>query len=426
MRVLTTSLCYPTTAHPDQGVFIQRRAVALANRSSIDVSVVAPQLWCPLLRRTPTAMDQAWPLPAAYPNMPSVPVLGWATDGLAFGHTLEQYIRRCGGASRFDLIDAHFVYPDGVGAWLAGRKLGIPVAVTVRGKIVSLSKKALRRMQIAKMLRGVDARIAVSSSLAGWVRRVGGDDLDVDVVPNGVDPGTFCPTDRAAARNQLGWNANARYLLAVGHLQRVKGFDRIVSAMPEIRARLGDVRLVLAGSRRGEWLFRHQLRKLISMCGGAPAVTFTGPVPAEKLNVMYNAADLVVNVSRSEGWNNAIAEALAAGTPVVATDVGGNAEQICSPQLGRVVADDNRTALVDGIADALGSQWNRVLISAHGGARTWNVVARETQAVFERVLATRAAPATDTSTRVRLFGMSLNTAGMAMTRPAGPALEVNR
>jgi glycosyltransferase involved in cell wall biosynthesis len=344
----------------------------------------------------------------------SIPVLGWATDGVAFGHALERYIISREKPSAVDLIDAHFVYPDGVGAWLAGRRLGIPVAVTVRGKIVSLSHKAIRKMQIARMLRGVDARIAVSQSLADWVHRIGGSDLSVDVIPNGAEPATFHPVDRDHVRAELGWDANAKYLLAVGHMQKVKGFDRIVTVMPELRARLGDVRLVLAGSTRGEWSFRRRMRRLIARCGGSPAVTFVGPASAERLNLMYNAADLFVNISRSEGWNNAISESLAAGTPVVAFDVGGNAEQICSPQLGSIVPDGDEATLVRTIVASLGASWNRTLIAAHGGARGWPQVAGEVQAVFDRVLQARAAAAGQAA-RMRLFGHYLSPADILTT-----------
>jgi glycosyltransferase involved in cell wall biosynthesis len=416
MRILTTTLCYPTPGHPDQGIFVQRRAAALAERETNRVQVVAPRPWCPILRRGPAVPDQAWPLAASHPAMASVPVLGWALDGLAFGRALTGFVRNSGGPARFDLIDAHFEYPDGVGAWLAGRRFGLPVSVTVRGKIVSLSRKALRRAQIAAMLRGVDARIAVSRSLAGWVRRVAGRDLEVDVIPNGVDPAAFFPMDRGQARLQLGWEPGPRYLLAVGHLQKVKGFDRLVSVLPEIRMRLGDVRLVLAGSRRGEWWFRHRLQRLLGMCGGSPAVEFVGPVAPDRLNVMYSAADLVVNTSRSEGWNNAIAESLAAGTPVVAYDVGGNAEQICSPHLGRIVADGDAAGLADAVEASLTCEWNRVLIAARGGARGWNQVAREVEAVFTRVLQARASRL---PSRPRLFGSELSARDLLATDQTG-------
>lgn len=401
MRLVTTTMCYPTPAEPDQGVFVQRRALALARRAGVDLRVISPQPWCPALRVSPPFARQTGPLPASYPRMLSVPVLGWACDGLAYARSLKRAMameqRRSG--QRFDLIDAHFEYPDGVGAWLAGRALGIPVAVTVRGKIVSLSRRAIRRMQIAAMLRGVDARIAVSKSLAEWVHRIGGSDLAVEVVPNGIDQAVFHPQDHLEAKSTLGWDVNARYVLAVGHLQRLKGFDRLVEIIPGVRDVHGDARLILAGSRRGERVFRVQLEQAIARVnagtqrGPAPIIQFVGPVSSDRLNMMYNAADLLASASRSEGWNNAISEALAAGTPVVATNVGGNREQVCSDDLGTIVPDGDLDALKRAIIDGLTRRWNRPAIAAHGGQRTHDRVADEVLAVFNRIVAPRSVSA---------------------------------
>lgn len=395
MNVLTTTLCYPTPSHPDQGVFVQRRAEALARRPGVSLSVVSPQPWCPLLRHCERIEPQSEPLSAMYPRLFSIPMLGWATDGAAYARILSRVVarRRRAGLPPVDLIDAHFVYPEGVGAWLAGRRLGIPVVVTVRGKIVRLSRRAIRRMQIAAMLRGVDARIAVSRSLVGWVHRVGGGDLNVDVVPNGIRPDVYRLVDRQWARIALGWHQTAKYVLAVGHLQRLKGFDRLVAVLPALREALGDVRLILVGSRRGEWWFARRVRRMIERCNreaGTTCVNFVGPVGGEQLNLLYNAADVMVNSSRSEGWNNAISEALGAGTPVVATNVGGNPEQIRSGELGIVVPDGDMDALAGALRSALVRSWNRPRIASLCGTRTWTHVAEEVHAVFDRVLAARA------------------------------------
>lgn len=393
MKVLTTTLCYPTPAQLDQGVFVQRRAAAVAQLDGVRVDVVAPQLWCPLFRRCQLPAEQAAPLRTIYPQMFSVPLLGRLTDGLSFARTLTAVIEREQAANRgdYDLIDAHFEYPDGVGAWLAGRKLGIPVAVTVRGKIVALSSRAIRRLQIRAMLRGAAARIAVSESLAGWVRRVAGNDLRVDVIPNGVDAATFHWVDRGRARSILGWDAERKYVLSVGHAQWLKGFDRLVEVWPAVRMALGDVRLVLVGSRRGERSFQRRLRRMINDCnalagidGAGPCVQLLGPLTAQDLNLMYNAADVMALASRSEGWCNAISESLATGTPVVATDVGGNGEQICSPDLGRLVPSGDSNALTEAIIESLTYPWNRPGIAHHGTSRSWSHVAREVLAVFER------------------------------------------
>lgn len=388
MNIVSTTLCYPTLTQPDRGVFVARRTAALAARDGVSVRVVSPRLFCPLLRRRDVA-PAAGHVPAERPRMFSVPVLGWGLDGLSYARTLERAIRTAG--EPVDVIDAHFEYPDGVGAWLAGRRLGVSVVVTVRGKIVSLSRKALRRMQIAAMLRGVAARIAVSRSLADWVRRIGGQDLAVEVIPNGVDADVFHPIARDTARRILGWNQLARYILSVGHQQWVKGFDRLLECVPAIRAACPDARFVFVGSARGERWFRRRLATLAATCKaiapGAKLVSFVPPVSPEELNRMYSAADVVVNSSRSEGWCNAISEALAVGTPVVATNVGGNAEQVCRDELGTIVPDGDHDALASAILTALDRRWDRDVIRAHGASRSWAQVAVETHAVLARVVA---------------------------------------
>ncbi len=388
MRVLSATLCYPAADAPEEGIFVQRRLVALARRYPVDVRVVAPRLRCPLLRSRRPQDPVGEPLKACYPSMPSVPLLGRLTDGMAFARCLQRAIL-AGGEWRPDLLDAHFEYPDGVGAWLAGRRMRIPVVVTVRGKIEALSRRTIRRLQIRAMLRGVDAIIAVSRSLARRVHAVAGSDVGVQVIPNGVDATVFAPCDRAAARAALGWCESARYLLAVGHLQRVKGFDRAVAALPAVRAALGDVRLILAGSTRGEPGFKRRLRRLMVACGGPPAVSFAGPVPTGRLRLMYAAADVLVCPSRSEGWCNAVAEALACGTPVVATAVGGNPEQLDDPILGTLVENDDPETLAGAMVDALRRAWDRPSIAARGAARDWGRVADEVYGVFRRVLADR-------------------------------------
>jgi glycosyltransferase involved in cell wall biosynthesis len=127
----------------------------------------------------------------------------------------------------------------------------------------------------------------------------------------------------------------------------------------------------------------------INRAAGYTCVSFVGPQPSERLNLMYNAADVFVNSARSEGWCNAINEALAVGTPVVATDVGGNREQVHSPGLGLIVPEGDSDALADGVIAALDRRWDRSSIAAAAARRTWHQVACEVEAVFERVLAGR-------------------------------------
>ena len=115
-------------------------------------------------------------------------------------------------------------------------------------------------------------------------------------------------------------------------------------------------------------------------------MTLMGRVEPERVATLLNAADLFVLASRSEGWCNAIVEALACGCPVVATDVGGNREIVTGPALGRLVPFGDSDALVEAICAALTQDWDRDRIAEAGGRRDWQQVARECVDVFQSVL----------------------------------------
>ncbi len=290
---------------------------------------------------------------------------------------------------RPDLLDAHFEWPDGPAAVRAGRQLGLPVVVTLRGKIVSHSRYRLRRAQMRQMLRQADARIAVSRDLADQAAALAGDDHFVHVIPNGVDTRRFRLQDRVATRAALGLNPDTRYLISVGHLQELKGFHRLVEILPQIRAVCGDVRLLLVGGDAGEPDYARRLDALIDALHVAPHVQRLGRLAPDLTAQYLAAADLFALASRSEGWCNAIHESLACGTPVIATDVGGNLELVRTDEDGRLVPFGDRTALCDAILRGLRVAWPRERIAARAASRTWDDVAREVQAVFTDVLERR-------------------------------------
>jgi glycosyltransferase involved in cell wall biosynthesis len=380
-------MCYPDANQRDKGIFVHRRAMAVARQAGVELSVVSPQPYVPLLRPKRQTCSADTALQADYPPMLSIPVLSWITDGQVYSRVLQQAIKA--RQQKFDLIDAHFAYPDGVGAWHAARRTGLPVAVTLRGKLVRMSRCIVQRRQIARMLRDVDVLFSVSQSLATLACEVAETSLRTHVIPNGIDSRCFHAMDRQEARSTLGWDADAKYVLAVGHLQRIKGFDRIVRAVEAAAQQVGQIHLILAGSERGERDFKRELWMLINRVnertrsGSQPLVHFVGPTEPTILNRMYNAADLFVNASHLEGWCNAISEALAVGTPVVATDVGGNAEQITDARFGYVVPDGDESALCQAICRSLDQRWDHAGIAEAKGQRSWDDVGCEVLGILE-------------------------------------------
>jgi glycosyltransferase involved in cell wall biosynthesis len=415
MRVVSTTLCYPHPARPTQGIFVWRRLREI-NRL-VPVKVIAPVLWFPGRRGGNAGSECRDDQSAEWDRVPQVvrprmfylPGVLKRLDAAFYARAFRAGLAEEGRV----LIDAHFEWPDGVGAWRVAKERQLPFVCTLRGKLVSQIRHPAKRRMIREMLLGADALIAVSRSLAELANEVAGRDLGVRVIPNGIDPALFHRTaspsanlPSAEARAACGWSNDAKYAVCVGHVQELKGFHNLVEAWPEVRRRIGDARLILVGGSVGEAAYERALRSRIERvctdsgtCGTAVSavetqaerpchrpIVLAGRVPPERVATMLNAADLFVLASRSEGWCNAIAEALACGCPVVATDVGGNREIVGEPRLGRLVPPGDREALADGICRGLAAAWDREQIATIGGRRDWQQVARECVDVFEETL----------------------------------------
>lgn len=331
-------------------------------------------------------------------------------DAQFYAEALERQLASDARLATPDLIDAHFVWPDGVGAWLVARRRGLPFVCTLRGKLVSQIRQASKRRQIVDMLLDADALIAVSTSLAELARRVTGKQLKIHVIPNGVDAQQFfleealtgnaehsdSTTSQCVRATKLldelscATNTEIRHVVSVGHLQHLKGFHRLIDVWPAVCRRAGPAQLILVGGSTGEAHYEAQLFQAADIAnarigGNPPAIVFAGQLPPDDLRRVLNCADLFALASTSEGWCNSIAEALACGCPVVATDVGGNREQILHADLGALVPLHERAALIDALCGSLNRDWDRRAIAKHGQRRNWSDVAAQCVDVYKRV-----------------------------------------
>lgn len=394
MRVLTFTRLWPNAMMPNHGVFIEERMRRVAALPEVEVEAVAPVPWFP-----PLPGPDRWAkfakvprrevrhgIAAEHPRYALLPHLSAGLHGRALVAGSWSTVRRMHRTRPFDLIDAHFLHPDGFAAVELGRRLGIPVVLSARGSDAHLhADEPGMRGLLAPTIAAAAMLIAVSRPIAERLVELGAVPERIAVVPNGVDASLFHPHPAGgeAVRKHVGCASGERLVVCVGRLERVKGHDVLLEALG-VLARAVRVRLVIVGD--GER--RDELERLAIRRGVADRVLFTGSVPHDTLSAWYSAADVFCLPSRSEGHPNSLVEALACGVPAVASAVGA-AGEVLSPECGLLVPPEDPAALAAALAAALTRSWDRTRVRARVAGRSWERVAQSVFAVFEEALRVR-------------------------------------
>lgn len=319
-----------------------------------------------------------------HPRYFMTPKVGMSLYGMKMFLSVLSAVRRIQNNFDFDVIDAHYVYPDGFAGVLLGQCFRKPVVVSARGTDINLFQKfPLIRRLLQYALHRAHQAIAVSQSLGEEILRLGISEKKLTVIPNGVDIEKFCPAPKEQARKKISLPLNNKIILSVGHLTSNKGFDLLVKALKILsgESREEDLRLVIVG----EGSTRKELEQLISSLQLDGRVHLVGAIPHQELYLWYSAADLFCLASAKEGWPNVLLESLACGTPVVATDTGGIPEIIRSDTVG-LLTKRNEEEFAKIISIALKTDWNRTEIIQYARQHTWDKVARSVYDVFQSAL----------------------------------------
>ena len=380
MRVLSFSYCFPNHAQPTWGIFVAQRLEALARR--VDLQVVSPVPVCPPLtsfRPSPGPVRDTWRGLKVYrPRFWYVPKLFKSADARLYARGLRRRLRRLVAEWRPDMLDAHFIWPDGVAVGLLARELGVPYSVTLRGKIYPCLDVPSQRRQCCEALQNAAAVVSVSDPMAVVARELGAAPERVHVVPNGVDTNMFRPVDRRQARRRIGLDHGGPLLATVGHLGRRKGHHEVIQALSHLDE---SVRLVLVGGDRAGGADTRALQRCIDRWGVRDRVLLAGVQPHEEIPLYLGAADVSVLASYREGCPNVVLESLACGRPVVATAVGTVPKQITDGVNGYVVPVRDPDRLAVALRTALGRDWDcDALASAVTG---WDRVAEEVHNIWQ-------------------------------------------
>lgn len=243
---------------------------------------------------------------------------------------------------RYDLIHSHYWLSGRVALWLANR-WGVPHVTMFHTLGEAKNRARLGERETTNRIESERRIIAAADHIvAGSVqekqlmmRVYDARPHRVSVIPPGVDLSRFRPGDRRRARRALGLG-NERIILFVGRLEPLKGIDILLQALPRIEHR-GPLRLLIAGGDPSGDPERARLERLTADLGISDQVTFLGPVEHSKLPELYRAADVCVVPSYYESFGLVAVEALACGTPVIASRVGGLIGTVADGETGFLI-----------------------------------------------------------------------------------------
>jgi D-inositol-3-phosphate glycosyltransferase len=297
---------------------------------------------------------------AAGPEAPMARERAWAH--------LDEFVDRVdgwrlAGGVEYDLVHSHY-WLSGVAALALRERWDVPVVhmshtlgrlknAVARGP--AELEPAIRLGEEARLIAAVDRLVAANVvERRHLIRYYEADPARIAVVPCGVDTALFTPGDAAAARRRLGLDASP-LLVYVGRLAPIKGLVTLLDAMARLRERGRRVRLLVIGGEADEPRDGHEvdLRRHVARLRLGDGVSFVGHQPQPALRDFYVAADAAVLPSYYESFGMMALEAMACGTPVIASRVGG---------LTTTVRDGVTGVLVpDGDADVLADQIDRLL-----------------------------------------------------------------
>lgn len=386
MRILTFTTLYPSVVRPIHGIFVETRLRKLVESGAVTARVVAPCPWFPfssdrfgqysVFGRTPR-VEMRYGLHIDHPRYALISKIGMSLAPLTlFAGTLPLLRWQIRTGHDFDLIDAHYFYPDGVAAVMLGRALRKPVVITARGDDLDLiSTYRVPRQWIRWAAEHADGLITVSSGLKRKLEALGSPPEKIRMLRNGVDLTKFQPHDRESARSAAGFTRPT--LLAVGNLVPKKRHILLVEAL----AHLPSLDLAIVGNGPERPKIEARAREL----GIQDRLLLLGRKPQEALPLLYSAADLLVHPSSREGWPNVLLESMACGTAVVVAPFPGVKDIVAASEAGRILREATPSCIARTIQDLLAAGPSRAATRRYAEGFDWQDTTAGQIELFERI-----------------------------------------
>ncbi|MCG7344291.1 glycosyltransferase [Sporosarcina sp. ACRSL] len=357
-RIAVFSNMYPSEKHPTFGIFVKNQ-VELLRSKGIEVDLIA--------------IDE--------PGKGKVATLkkyvAWFLKSIGFLLKNKNHI---------SLTHAHYAFPTGVLSLIGKRLFGIPYVVTVHGG--DIDKMAAKSARIAnytrKVLQGADTVIVVGERLKqDVITKFGVKEEHVHVMSMGVNTDIFKPMPKEEARQQLDIPSNEKLLLYVGNMIEAKGVLDLVDAFETVQKAHPNASLHFIGSSKDENFMERFKTRLQS---DNHKITHQEPLSQQRIAKWIAAADVFVLPSHHEGFGLVALEAMAVGTTVVGSDVGG-LSFLLGNEAGILVEPRNPDSLAAGLQQALEepSDTRKTIAEETVAKHTYHVIAERLMAIYDAV-----------------------------------------
>ncbi len=367
MRVAVLAHSFPRFPGDGHGTFVKSLSEALARRGH-RVWAVIP--FDPAIRSDPRTPLTVRPFRYVWPDrchrlgysrtlQRDLGLKLWAlAESPLYFACAERALARLVRSEGIDLIHAHWILPNGYVAARVARATGVPYVVTLHGSDVFMAERNRLFSALARRaLAGAAHVTSCSAELSARLLAVAGEEhaSKVVLVPNGTERSAARAGAGRADAGAAGMPAGCRPVVAVGRLVDKKGFRHLLDAAPRILERVPEARIVLGGGGPLERPLREQARRL----GIEDAVVFTGALDHGRALELLAGAEVVVMPSVRDPRGNVdglpivVLEAMAAGRPVVASDVSGLPLAIEDGRTGLLVPAGRPEAIADAVVALL-------------------------------------------------------------------------
>ena len=393
-RVLVLSRAYPNSVLSGLGLWVKRLVQECSETS--DLKIISPVPYCPPLhgfeeytrfrrvvrRNSENGVEVFHPRFVVGPGQMLYP-----TEAVSYYLGVRRQIDEIRKTFEFDIIHAHFSYPDGVAAALLGRRYGVPVVVTEHApwKPNWMDKSAIVRRQSVWAAGRAVFQIAVSRSVRDTIAHFTGDPSKIRVIHCGVDGDAFAATEDHGTRRP-------DQILFVGFINFNKGIDVLLEAMRGVVARRPSAKLVLVGGGfyHNTKMQEQRLRVLARDLEDSGHVEFVGHQPPVEVARYMRESSLLVLPSHAESFGAVLVESLACGTPVVATRCGGP-EDIVNERVGVLVPAGEPEALAAAIERVLDkrSDYDPATLRRYALDNfSWERIAQQTTDLYREAIST--------------------------------------